>query len=139
MVHALEEIRRTLVQDGLLIDLRPLADRWPVELTSGLSCREIGRLTDLPTGLADDEAANSAFNESSRQGLFRREIERTFPFYCYWDTPEEMNVYIQEKWADFIQLEEDIYSSARSVWAAMSADRHVRVKLKMILSRWRKQ
>lgn len=115
MVHALEEIRRTLVLDGLLIDLRPLADRWPVELTSGLTCREIGRLTDLPTGLSDDEAANSAFKESSRQGLFRREIERTFPLYCYWDTPEEMNAYIQEEWADFIQLEEDIYSSARSV------------------------
>ena len=139
MVHALEEIRRTLVLDGLLFDLRPLADRWPVELTSGLTFREIGRVTDLPTGLADDEAANSAFEESSRQGLFRREIECTFPFYCYWDTPEEMKAYIQENWADFIQLEENIYSSARSAWAAMGADRRVRVKLKMILTRWRKQ
>ena len=138
-MHALEEIRRTLILDGFLIDLRPLADRWPVEVTSGHTCREVGRLTDLPTGLADDEAANSAFKEASCQGLFLHEIERTFPIYLYWDTPEEMKAYIQEEWADFMQLEEDIYSSAQSVWAATGPDRRVRVKLKMILTGWRKQ
>ena len=54
MVHALEEINRVLVPSGLLIDLRPLLERWPVEIAWGNGYREIGRLTDLPEGLSDD-------------------------------------------------------------------------------------
>ena len=139
MVHALEEIRRTLVPEGVLIDLRPLADRWPVEVTSGRLCHPIGRLTDLPAGLADDEAAENAVLEAVRQGWFRRELKQTFPFFYYWETPEEMRAYLREKWVDFVRLEEAEYSSAESTWAATGADGRVRVKLKMLLTRWRKR
>ena len=41
MVHALEEIHRTLRPGGLLIDLRPLLDRWPVEVAWQNGYREI--------------------------------------------------------------------------------------------------
>jgi len=34
MVHALDEIRRTLKPNGILIDLRPVEDNWPVEVAS---------------------------------------------------------------------------------------------------------
>jgi hypothetical protein len=139
MVHALEEIWRTLVLDGVLIDLRPLADRWPVEVTSGHTYREIGRLTDLPSGLADDEAANNAITEAVLQGWFFRESEQIFPFFYYWETPEEMRAHIKDKWTDFMQLEEDIFSTAQSVWAATGAECRVRVRLKMFLTCWRKR
>jgi SAM-dependent methyltransferase len=139
MVHALEEIRRILVPDGVLIDLRPLADRWPVEVKSGHAYREIGRLTDLPTGLADDEAANCAIKEATLQGWFVSESEWIFPFFYYWETPEEMREHIKEKWTDFMQLEEDIFSAVQSAWSATGADRRVRVRLKMLLTCWRKQ
>ena len=139
MVHALEEIRRILALDGVLIDLRPLADRWRVEVTSDLVDQEIGRLTDLPVGLADDEAANSAFADAARQGWFVREYEQIFPFFYYWETPEEMREHIREKWTDFMQLEDEVFFTTKSVWAAGGANCRVRVRLKMLLTRWRKQ
>lgn len=138
-MHALDEIWRTLVLDGVLIDLRPLADRWPVEVTSDNTYREIGRLTDLPTGLADDAAANNAFKDASQQGWFVRENEQIFPFFYYWETPEEMREYIKEKWTDFMRLEEDIFFATQSVWKTTVAGRRVRVRLKMLLTSWRKR
>lgn len=138
-MHALEEIRRILVPDGILIDLRPLADRWPVDVTSDRACREIGRLTDLPAGLADDETANNAIEEAARRGWFVRESEQNFSFLYYWETPEEMREHIKEKWGDFIQLEEDVFGAVQSAWAASGGGKRVRVRMKMLLTRWRKR
>ena len=138
-MHALEEIRRILVPEGILIDLRPVADRWPVELSSDRAVRKLGWITDLPTGLADDEAANNAFKEIARRGTFVCESNEYFRFFYYWDTPEEMREHIQEKWADFMKLEEDSYSAVQNAWATAGADRRVRVRLKMLLARWRKR
>ena len=58
MVHALSEIRRVLLPDGILIDLRPILDQWQIEVISTRELRETGRVRDFPIGLADDEAAN---------------------------------------------------------------------------------
>jgi SAM-dependent methyltransferase len=138
MVHALEEIRRVLLPGGDLIDLRPLADRWPVEIAYSRTYREVGRLTDMPTGLADDAAAERAIAEAAQRGWFVRESELTFPFFYYWDTPREMKEYTQEKWTDFLQLEKDTYSAAQSMWAAAGPGSRVRVRMKLRLSRWRK-
>ena len=138
MVHALEEIRRVLVPAGLLIDLRPVADRWPVEVASDSLNHSIGHVTDLPSGLADDEAANQAILESARKGWFIRESEQNFPFFSYWDTPDEMRKHIQEKWEDSMQLEVDVYRKVQAVWKASGAGFRVRVKAKMLLTLWRK-
>jgi hypothetical protein len=139
MVHALAEIRRTLTPEGVMIDLRPLAKRWPVELVSDQTQYVIGLLTDLPSGLADDKAANDAIQEAARRGWFHLEREQNFPFFYYWDTPQEMMEYIQEEWGDFIQLEQQIYSAAQNAWAISSADRRVRVRVRMHIARWRKR
>jgi hypothetical protein len=139
MVHALEEIRRTLVLEGVLIDLRPLLDNWPVEVVSDRACREIGRLKDLPSGLADDEAANNAIKVAALKDWFIRDSEQIFPFFDYWNTPEEMRDDIQEKWPDFIQLEKHTFSAAKAAWATTGANRRIRVRLKMLLTRWRKR
>ena len=61
MVHALREIWRVLAPEGVLLDLRPIADRWPIEVetfrrnvsTVGES-QAAGRVEDLPAQLADD-------------------------------------------------------------------------------------
>jgi hypothetical protein len=138
MVHALEEIRRSLVPGGILLDLRPLAASWAVEVTSGSHHREVGRLTDDPQAPAYDQAANKALRKAARRGWFIRESEASFPFFYYWDTPEEMRNYIQEEWSDFIQQDEALLSAAKSAWEAAGTDRRMRVRLKMHLARWRK-
>lgn len=138
-MHALEEIRRTLVPEGILVDLRPLAAQWPVEIVAADGIRVMGRLTDLPAGLSDDEASNQAVEETARRGWFIQEEEQIFPAYLYWDAPDEMAVYMAERWSDFVKLEDPILAAAQSAWEAAGVDRRVRVRLKMLLTRWRKQ
>jgi hypothetical protein len=138
MVHALNEIRRVLVAGGILIDLRPMLDKWPIEVTSKGENREAGRATDLPESLADDEAANQAMAETSQKGWLLREHEQVFPFFYYWDTPKEMQEYLDETWDDVIRIEEDLWHRLSSLWATADADALVRIRLKMSIATWRK-
>jgi hypothetical protein len=136
MVHALEELRRVLVIGGTLIDLRPVADAWPVVLRSLHGVQEAGRVTDLPQALADDAAANAALEQAESAGLFQREREVTFPFQYSWDSPTEMQQYLAEEWADFADVHEDVWRRIRSLWAVADAEARVGVQLKMLITRW---
>lgn len=139
MVHALKEIHRTLIPDGLLIDLRPLLERWPVEIVWGEGYREVGRLTDLPEGLADDEAANRAMEEAAKRDWLALEQEERFSLFYSWDTATEMEEYLREEWDGFIELDEALIRATKSAWAVANADARVRVRASMIINRWKKQ
>jgi hypothetical protein len=139
MVHALSEIRRVLVPNGILIDLRPMLSNWPIEVVSAREIRETGHIQDLPMGLADDNAANQSITQAEKKGWFRREAEEFFPFYYAWDSPSEMEEWITEEWQDFIRLDEESKRATRSAWALGDADAIVRVKVKMLITRWKKE
>jgi len=138
MVHALSEIRRVLIPNGILIDLRPVLDHWQVEVASAREVRETGRMQDFPLGLADDEAANRSMAQSEERGWFRRDQEETFSYYYSWDTPKEMEEWIEEEWHGFIELDEETKRATRSAWAVGDADTQVRLRVKMLITRWRK-
>lgn len=136
MVHALDEIRRVLVPDGILIDIRPLMDRWQVEVSSLREIRQTGRVQDFPVGLADDEAANRAIAQASENRWFSGG-EQDFFSYCYsWDTPGEMEEWIDTEWEDFVALDEEAKRATRSAWALGDADARVRLQVKMLIARW---
>jgi hypothetical protein len=137
MVHALDEIRRVLVPHGILIDLRPVLDRWQIEVVSAREVRETGRMQDFPRGLADDEAANQSMARAVANGWFVREQEEFFPFVYSWDTAKEMEEWIEEEWEGFIGLDEETKQATRSVWAIGDGDSRVRVQVKMLIARWR--
>ncbi len=139
MVHALHEIERVLAPDGLLVDLRPLLDQWPVEVAWAGGYEEAGRATDLPEPLADDAAANAAVAEFAASGRLRREREDMFSIYYYWDTPKEMESYIAEQWDDVISIEESVWKNLRSMWAEAAADAQPRLRVKMSITRYRKE
>ena len=138
MVHALSEIRRVLVPDGILIDMRPLGEQWQIEVASTNESRETGRVMDLPEQINGDIAANQAIGEAKRHGWFSRDDEEFFPFFYSWDTPSEMEDFIEEDWADFVDLSDDAKKATRSAWALGNADSRVRVRMKVLLSRWKK-
>ena len=136
MVHALDEIRRTLRPNGTLIDLRPVEDSWSVEVTSLASTGVAGYLTDQPIGLADDAAAFRAMQDVESRGWFRREREEEFPFFYYWDTPSDMKTFMETEWEEFEKMDEPVYQKASAMWASANADARLRVRVKMLITRW---
>lgn len=137
MVHALIEIQRVLIHKGIVIDLRPVLDRWPIEVTSARGIRETGHIQDLPLGIGDDEAANRSMAQAEQNEWFIRETEDFFSFIYSWDTPSEMEEWIETEWHDFIRLDEDTKQDTRSAWASADADARVQVKVKMLITRWK--
>ena len=138
MVHALGEICRVLIPNGTLIDLRPIAGSWPVEVVSASERKHAGQVTDLPEGLADDAAANLAMAQAATDGLLNRQQEEIFPFHYYWDSPGDLKQYVEEKWSDFIDIDADVWNNIRSLWTVANADARVRVRVDMLITRWKK-
>lgn len=138
MVHALDELRRVLIPNGILLDVRPLMDRWPVQVVSAREVIETGRVDDDPEPIAMDAAANHAIAKMESLGWFRREREEFFPFFYAWDTPSEMEEFIAEEWDDVIRLSEETKRATRAAWAVGNADSRVRLRLQMLITRWRK-
>jgi hypothetical protein len=137
MVHALSEIHRVLITNGLLIDLRPVCDRWPIEVFSASGVKTTGLVNDLPLGLEDDAAANQSIAMAETNGWFRRESEEYFPIHYVWDTASDMEKWVDEEWEGFIGLENEPRLATRSAWATGNADSRVRIQMKMLLTKWR--
>jgi SAM-dependent methyltransferase len=138
MVHALDEVRRVLAPDGILIDLRPLADNWRVEVVSLREVKRTGRVEDLPVQTNGDVAANAAIQEAEKRGWFKREQDELFPFFYSWDTPSEMEEFVDDDWSDFVGMEADTRRATRSAWAVADGDSRVRVRVEILIARWRK-
>ena len=137
-MHALEEIRRVLVPDGILIDLRPLADNWRVEVVSLREVKRTGRVEDLPVQTDGDLAANEVMQVVEKRGWFKREQDELFPFFYSWDTPSEMEEFVDDDWSDFVGMEEATRRATRSAWAVADGDSRVRVRIEIWIARWRK-
>jgi len=138
MVHALSETRRVLVPNGILIDLRPICDHWSIEVVSSRETRETGHVTDLALGLNDDKAANQAMAHAESAGWFTHESEEFFPIHYVWETAGDMEKWIDEEWEGYIGLDQETRHATRSAWALGDADSRVRVRVKMLISRWKK-
>ncbi len=136
-MHALGEIHRVLIPGGILIDLRPIADNWTIEVFSARETRETGHVTDLPLGLEDDEVANQAMRDAESKGWLTREDETFFPLHYIWDTASEMEHWIDEEWTNFIGLGDEARRATRSAWALSDGDSRIRVRAKMLIARWR--
>ena len=139
MVHALNEIRRVLVPDGFLIDLRPLLDHAPIEVVSADETRLAGMVDQLPEDRASDDAANRAVSIAEAENWFVKEREEFFPFNFYWDSPKETQEYIEAEWSNSVTVDEDVWRNIRSIWAVANADARVRIPFRMLISRWRKE
>ena len=138
MVHALDEILRTLKPNGILIDLRPVSSNWSVEVSSSTGYQLAGSLNDMPAGLADDEAAFKAMREVESRRWYIKEKEEEFAFFYYWDTPSEMKEFMETEWEDFEKIDEDVFQRTKSLWAVANADARVRVRVKMLITKWDK-
>jgi SAM-dependent methyltransferase len=138
MVHALDEIRRVLKSNGVLIDLRPVEDNWQVQVSASTGEQVAGSLNDLPIGREDDAAAFQAMREVESRGWFIRKKEMEFPFFYYFDTPSELKEFLDNEWDDFVKMEQGVFEQASSLWIAAGADAQLRIQVKMLITRWEK-
>ncbi|MDK1029575.1 MAG: hypothetical protein QGM50_05935 [Anaerolineae bacterium] len=138
MVHALNEIRRVLVPEGILIDLRPIQGNRLIEVVSIRKSQEVGTLEDFDVRLADLKAANAAIEEIKNRGWFVMEKGAEFGLHYYWDTPSEMKEFMDTEWENSRKLEDSVYQVAQSVWAASDGDARMRTRTRMLITRWKK-
>jgi uncharacterized lipoprotein len=67
-----------------------------------------------------------------------KQKEEEFSFFYYWDTPSEMKEFMETEWDNFERLEEDVFEKTKSLWAVANADARVRVRVKMLITKWGK-
>ena len=132
MVHALERIRGALTPNGVLVDVRPVAARWPLDIVTTGRAQSAGRVDDSP-GRVDDRAADRALRTMERRGLFRRIDQVTFPFAYLWDSVDEMSEYIAANWEGSIVLPERLLARARKLEREARGERRVRITMRVII------
>jgi hypothetical protein len=138
MVHALHEICRVLIEQGTVIDLRPLTGPWPIEVVSQRQRKAVGHVTGVAESIGDDTAANEAMRKVASEGLLQRQQEALFDFHYYWNSPDEMQEHVDEEWADFATIGADLWREVRRNWALADADARVSICVKMLIARWKK-
>lgn len=137
MVHALKELWRVLVPHGSLIDLRPLAQNPPVEIVVGGQVFLAGR-ADVSSAMPDDVASDKSLDEVVGEGWFVREREELFDYALFWDTFDEMMAYAEWEWIR-VFLPEAMLTEARRLLASSGEGARLRVRRRMVISRYRKQ
>ncbi len=137
MVHALKEIWRVLSPAGTLIDLRPFVASYPVEVVTGDDVQTAGTVDDSKK-LADDAAADSALKQLLQAGLFALEYQTTFDFLWYWDASEEMKAYYEDK-SPPVFIPDHVIERTQRLLTEMGSEAKIRVRIKMLISRYRKR
>jgi hypothetical protein len=139
MVHALQEVHRVLVSDGVLVDVRPAGESAVVEVVSARESVWVGEARQVASERTHDHAANAALERALRDEWFRREQADRFAYSYYWDSPKEMESYIEEEWAEAYTIEAEVWARLRSAWAVADGDARLRLQLSISRTIWRQQ
>lgn len=137
MVHALQEIWRVLLPNGQLIDLRPRATNWPLEVVVDGQVMFAGKVDNAPF-VPDDSAAERAIKGAVHEGRFSLEQQASFACASYWDTLEDMLTYYAESDSPPLTIPDDVLETARKFTATVRQDSKVRIRMSMDLSSYNK-
>src|SRR5689334_709193 len=132
MVRALRESWRVLLPGGHLIDLRPRATNWPLEVIADGQVMLAGRVDNAPF-IRDDSAAESAIRQTVHEGHFSLEHHVSFECASYWDTLDGMLEYQAEAVNPSLSVPDDVLVKAREFTATATRDSKVRIRLSMDL------
>ncbi len=120
MVDALQRAHRLLKRDGFVIDIHPTAADASVEV--GAVCT--GRV-DAGDAPARHAAAARALAAVVDAGLFAIDRTRSFTFYTYGDSVDELREYIEDNWRN-AKLNDETMRRTRE---ALRADRSARPRV----------
>ena len=137
MVHALNETWRVLKPGGRMIDTRPQAANWPVEVFDGDKSMIAGRVDDTDHKI-QDKITDEAVEEAVRRGWFQMEKKDLFEFAYDWDSVTGMQTYIEEEWENYVTIPEEVLSEARRLAASAEEFTKVRVLRNLMIAGYRK-
>jgi hypothetical protein len=138
MVHALDEARRVLVPQGILIDLRPYCVEVSLELIFEAGMESIAML-DSSSSKPDDLAADKAFESAAQAGIFKELKLEYFYHAYYWNSVEDFLVDYEEKWKDDIVLPRKVIRKASSLYGKHPAGARLRARIRSKLVVYEKQ
>jgi hypothetical protein len=136
MVHALTEVRRTLIPDGALVDIRPFMPFRPLELVRKDQAQVLGRLDEVPFD-PTDAAADEALAEVFRRRLFSLEETTSFFYAGYWDSVGELKDYLRD-WYDVAKLPRALSGEARRALRCAGPGARLRLQMVIVVNRLRK-
>jgi len=137
MVHALAESWRVLKVGGRLIDLRPFASGWPVEIVNRDTQMLAGPLDD-EIGLSVDISSDNAVLEAVQRGWFEKENEGSFEYNYYWDSVDEMNEFVKAEWCNSATVPDSVLSEARRLVQLTGEQVQIRIRRTMLIACYRK-
>ena len=96
MVDALREAWRVLGGGGRILDLRPCSGRFPIEVVASGGAYHIGAFEGFGKARVD-RAAEGAVRQMIDGGWLTHQGSRRFEVSNYWDTVEEIELFIKEE------------------------------------------
>ncbi|SRR6266545_3940382 len=93
MVDALKDVWRVLVDDGTLVDLRPISADYELELVTLEARIPIGH-TDTSPRSEDDAAADAAAAWAVKEGLFVLRRRTELDVDIFWDSVPDLEDYM---------------------------------------------
>lgn len=85
----------------------------------------------------DDIAADKALNQIVHEGWFVCKQKASFDCISYWDTPEKMRGYIEEKGSSLV-LPEKVLAEVHRLLTHRGNQAKLRIPFEMVIARYRK-
>jgi hypothetical protein len=120
-----------------MIDLRPKAAGWPVEIIDGEKRIKVGRLDDRGRKNID-EITDKAVAEAVRRGWFEVDQKDTFDFIYYWDSVDGMRKYVEEEWAPNTTIPGEVLSEAHRLAKSAGDGIQVGVRRALMIASYRR-
>jgi len=133
MVHALDEVWRTLIPRGVLLDIRPYLPFGPLELVQPETTTVLGRLEEVESD-PTDAAADEAIAEVLRRGLFHLDRADSFYYSGYWDSVDEVREYLRD-WSDVARLPRRLAGLARKSLRHAGPKARLRLRTYVVVNR----
>lgn len=136
MVHALKEIWRVLVPGGILLDLRPLPAKWPLEIVADRQVRMAGFMDESPS-VPHHVASQEALAQVVSEGEFLRERQGSYDRIYDYDSLNEMKDRVDQS-RDLMSLPPAVWIEAQRLAAGCGQDVKARIRIRTIIGRYPK-
>lgn len=138
MVHALKEVWRVVIPGGSVLDLRPRATDWPVEILVDDQVMLAGRVDNAPH-VPDEQAADSAIAHMVEDGWLALKKQAACDCNLYWDTPDDAHNYLVESPSPPCTISDEVMAAARELMKYAGQDKRLRLRETLGFAIYRRQ